>query len=378
MENCKLVKWAIRKFTLSSAGDNDGFSIESILHYVSHENLGKHSICSNNFIVERQVHDICIWHEVCAFRHVNILFFIVFLCWQIWSSPLDACEHRSYHLRLDLSSKQSSVRLINSCAQKIHDYFILLIQWLYESNSPFPYVRFPWSTSAQHAEYPPSIGTECPLMNDDFPLKRKTIGSTTSRISAKRCNGILPFNSSPLAPLQWAMLILVQTTVGFTLFTRMFRFPYSRASARVKPSRPALVIEYTLWCANADKPANEETFTMLPPSFMFGTKICVTLKMPFRLTFIVLQNGEEEIENAERERSRHSTHLSKSCSVKSSNGLPMPTPALLTRPSIFMPFKNLPKTNRVSFQFLKSTVAVSTFGQTALSSSNGPDDLEIA
>lgn len=43
------------------------------------------------------------------------------------------------------------------------------------------------------------------------------------------------------------------------------------------------------WLANARIPAIDDTFTMLPPSLIFGSRVCVTLKTAFKLTLSVLR-----------------------------------------------------------------------------------------
>lgn len=86
----------------------------------------------------------------------------------------------------------------------------------------------------QHAQHPPSIGKQWPLMNEDFSLSKNIIGSLTSFSSPNRYNGIRLFIVCALAgSLQFGMLILVIITVGFTLLQRMLRGANSSAKERV-------------------------------------------------------------------------------------------------------------------------------------------------
>ena len=92
----------------------------------------------------------------------------------------------------------------------------------------------------QHAQAPPSMGRQCPLMNEDFPLSKNIIGSLTSFNSPKRFNGMRLFiNFSRDGSLQYSALILVIITVGLTLLQRIFHSPNSSAKARVSASTAA-------------------------------------------------------------------------------------------------------------------------------------------
>lgn len=118
--------------------------------------------------------------------------------------------------------------------------FIYFVQEIHSAKG----LMFSFALWNQQPQHPPSIGIECPLINDDLSLSKNIIGSLTSFNSAKRCNGILHFIFSALVgSLQFGMLILVRTTVGLTLFTRIWRGPSSRAKERVNASTAAFEAE---------------------------------------------------------------------------------------------------------------------------------------
>lgn len=131
-------------------------------------------------------------------------------------------------------------------------------------------------------------------MNDDRSLSKKMIGWTTSLTSPKRCSGMLRSKPSALAGSAHAIRpICVMTAVGQTVLARMFRGPSSSAHPLVKASTAAFEPEYTVWSANADKPASDDRLTIEPPFLIFGNTICVTLNTALALMSITLNEWKK-------------------------------------------------------------------------------------
>src|SRR5690606_20726520 len=99
------------------------------------------------------------------------------------------------------------------------------------------FATFVANPNRQRLVYPPSIGSDTPLIIEAALLSRNRIGAATSAVSAKRPKGMAASAGSRLLGSPQAICAMgVSVTVGFTLLTRIPCRPHSPHCTRVMAS----------------------------------------------------------------------------------------------------------------------------------------------